>query len=149
LDDALASNLTEVRVDDSLTLPDAFRLQLADPGLQTIDSDPLPLGAEVEIQLAAPDGTGLVSMVRGKIAAVEPVFGSSGAVIVARGYDHSHALNRTQQTETYQNMTADDIARKVAGRAGLDEGLIDSAGEAYDYVQQNNETDWDFLWRLA
>ncbi len=46
-------------------------------------------------------------------------------------------------------MTADDIARKVASRAGLDEGQIDSSGEAYDFVQQNNETDWQFLWRLA
>jgi phage protein D len=149
LDDALAANLTEVRIDDNLTLPDAFRIHLADPGLQAIDDDPLPLGADIEIKLAAPDGATLVSVLKGQIAAVEPEFNASGAVIVARGFDRSHSLNRTQETQTYQNMTADDIARKVASRAGLDQGQIDSAGEAYDFVQQNNETDWQFLWRLA
>ena len=149
LDDVLASNLTEVRIDDNLTLPDTFRLVLADPGMQAIDTDPLPLGADVEIKLAAPDGTSLVSMLKGKIAAVEPVFNAAGATIVARGYDQSAGLNRTHETQTYQNMTADDIARKVASRAGLDEGQIDSSDEAYDFVQQNNETDWQFLWRLA
>lgn len=149
LDGALAANLTDVRLDDNLMLPDAFRIELADPGLASIDNDPLPLGADVEIKLAAPDGTTLVSMLEGQIAAVEPEFGPSGASIVARGFDRSHALNRTHETYTYQDMTADDIARKVLSRAGLQEGQIDSANGVYDFVQQNNETDWQFLWRLA
>ncbi len=46
-------------------------------------------------------------------------------------------------------MTAADIARKVGQRAGIDEGTIDSSGPAYDFIQQNNETDWEFLWKLA
>jgi hypothetical protein len=46
-------------------------------------------------------------------------------------------------------MTAADIARKVGNRAGIDEGTIDSAGPAFDFIQQNNETDWEFLWKLA
>ena len=58
-------------------------------------------------------------------------------------------LNRTRITETYQNMSSDDIAAKVADRAGLDAGTIQSAGDVHDFVQQNNETDWEFLWRLA
>jgi uncharacterized protein involved in type VI secretion and phage assembly len=58
-------------------------------------------------------------------------------------------LNRSRTTETYQNMSSDDIAAKVADRAGLDAGTISSAGDVHDFVQQNNETDWEFLWRLA
>ena len=52
--------------------------------------------------------------------------------------------------ETYQNMTAGDIAQKVAQRAGL-AGRRDRRRRraVHDFVQQNNETDWDFLWRLA
>ena len=46
-------------------------------------------------------------------------------------------------------MTAADIARKVAQRAGFQDGTIDDAGRRLDFVQQNNETDWEFLWRLA
>ena len=40
-------------------------------------------------------------------------------MLAARGYDQSHALNRSLDAETYQNMTADDIAQKVASRRGL------------------------------
>ena len=83
------------------------------------------------------------------MVAVEPEFGHGGVVLAVRGYDQSHALNRTRVTQTYQNMTADDIARKVASRNGLTAGTIDSAGRAYDFVQQNTETDWQFLCRLA
>ena len=47
-------------------------------------------------------------------------------------------------------MTAGDIAKKVAGRAGFQAGEIDAtAAASHDFVQQSNETDWDFLWRLA
>ena len=70
-------------------------------------------------------------------------------MLAARGYDQSHTLNRTRNTATYQNMSSDDIAAKVADRAGLDAGTIDSAGDVHDFVQQNNETDWEFLWRVA
>ncbi len=70
-------------------------------------------------------------------------------MLAARGYDQSHALNRTRITETYQNMTLGRHRAKVADRAGLEAGTIGSAGDVHDFVQQNNETDWEFLWRLA
>ena len=124
-------------------------LRIADPQLEHIDSSPLTVGANVEIRLAAAGGDSLQLVLAGQIAAVEPEFGRHGAVLAARGYDGSHVLNRTRTTETYQNMSSDDIAAKVADRAGLDAGTIESAGDVHDFVQQNNETDWEFLWRLA
>jgi uncharacterized protein involved in type VI secretion and phage assembly len=145
----IAAALIDVRVRDNLRLPDAFSIRLADPGLDHLDTDLLTIGKEVEILFAAPDGRTLVSLLKGQIAAVEPDFGAQGAVLAVRGYDHSHALNRTTQTQTFQNMTSDDIARKLAGPAGLQPGDIDPAGAPHDFIQQNNETAWDFLWRLA
>jgi len=149
LSSELMANLVDVRVEDNLFLPDAFCIRLGDPAMDIIDTDPLPLGGEVEVLLADPQSASLVSVLQGQIAAVEPEFGPHGLVIAGRGYDHSHALNRTHLTQTYQNMTADDIARKVVGRSGLQAGTIDSSSEVYDFVQQSNETDWQFLWRLA
>jgi uncharacterized protein involved in type VI secretion and phage assembly len=149
LDATLAANLLEVRADQRFMLPAAFMLRIADPRLEHIDSSPLTVGAQVEIRLAAAGGDALQLVVSGQIAAVEPEFGRHGAVLAARGYDASHALNRSRTTETYQNMSSDDIAAKVADRAGLDAGTISSAGDVHDFVQQNNETDWEFLWRLA
>ncbi|HEY3766031.1 MAG TPA: VgrG-related protein [Gaiellales bacterium] len=149
LDSALAANLLEVRADQRYGLPAAFLVRIADPQLQHVDSSPLAVGASVDISLAAAGGDSLQPIISGQITAVEPEFGRSGAVLAARGYDAGHALNRSRTTETYQNMSSDDIASKVADRAGVDAGQIDSAGDVHDFVQQNNETDWEFLWRLA
>jgi uncharacterized protein involved in type VI secretion and phage assembly len=149
LDSSLAANLLEVRADQRYMLPAAFLVSIADPQLEHVDSSPLKVGAKVEISLAAAGGDSLQPVVSGQITSVEPEFGRRGAVLAARGYDESHALNRSRVTETYQNMSSDDIAGKVADRAGLEAGTIESAGDVHDFVQQNNETDWEFLWRLA
>jgi phage protein D len=149
LDPGLGARLLEVRVDDNLMLPDAVLVRVADPGLQNIDASPFEIGAEIEVLLAATDSSALKSVFTGQIAAIEPEFAPGGAVLAARAYDHSHALNRTRRTCTFQNMTAGDIARKVARTAGVDTGTIGPGGGTHEFVQQNNETDWNFLWRLA
>ncbi len=149
LDRSMAANLLEVRTDHRFMLPAAFLIRISDPQLQHIDSSPLEVGATVEISLGAAGGDTLQQVVSGQITSVEPEFGRLGAVLAARGYDQAHGLNRSRITETYQNMSSDDIASKVADRAGLDAGDIQSAGDVHEFVQQNNETDWEFLWRLA
>ena len=68
---------------------------------------------------------------------------------MARGYDHSHALNRTRRNATYQDATVAEVVKKVCQRAGLTVGTIEDAGGTQPFVQQSNETDWEFLWRLA
>jgi phage protein D len=149
LDVALAQRISEVRVHQNLMLPDSFVIRIADAGLDNIDTHPFAIGAAVELLLAPPAGGASVSLIKGQVVAVEPEFGHGGVVLAVRGYDQSHALNRTRVTQTYQNMTAADIARKVASRNGLDAGTIDSAGPTYEFLQQSTETDWHFLCRLA
>jgi phage protein D len=149
LDVALAQRISEIRVHQNLMLPDSFLIRIADAGLESIDTHPFTVGAAVEVLFAPPAGGSSQSLIKGQVVSVEPEFGHGGVVLAVRGYDQSHMLNRTRVTQTYQNMTADDIARKVASRNGLDAGTIDTAGVTYDFVQQNTETDWQFLCRLA
>jgi phage protein D len=149
LGDDLTRRMTEVRVDDNLMLPDAFLVRLADPELRAIGGGPFEVGAEVEIKLASDDARSLVSVLKGQVTTLEPEFGEAGAVLCARGYDHSHKLHRVPRTQTYQQMTAADIVRRVAARAGIGTGAIKDAGPVNDFVQQTQETDWAFLWRLA
>jgi phage protein D len=145
----LAGRVVEVRVEDHLMLPDAFLVRIADPGLQHVDDSPLKIGAEVVIRLAASTARALSTVMEGTISTLEPEFGSGEAILAARGYDHSHVLHRTPWTQTYQNMTAADIVKKVAQRHGMALGKIDGAGPVHPFVQQSQETDWSFLWRLA
>ena len=119
LDAKLTRLLQEVRVEDDLTLPDAFAVRLSDPGLANIDTHPLQVGAEVEIRLGAPDANRLTPLMKGQITSLEPEFRADGIAIVARGYDHSHALDRTRRTATYQDTTVAEVVRKVCQRAGL------------------------------
>jgi len=171
---AASSKLEEVRVEQSLMLPDAFAVQLLPEWEQMKEAENL-LGAEVEILLAGPDARSLTNVLKGQILALEPRFGNivtqaphgqdldhpfgeaprhgphgtGGAHLAFAGYDHSHLLNRTRRTETYQNMTLGDIARKVASNAKFDPGTTDSVGQPRKFVEQHNETDWEFRWTPA
>jgi phage protein D len=148
LDDQIGQTLIEARIAMNLRLPDACLLKFTDPGLKNIDQFPIKFGSNIEVSLSAIDGNSLSSVFKGTVVSLEPEF-EHGTTLGFRAYDGSHSLNQTKRADTYQNMTAADIARKVGQRAGIDEGTIDSAGPAFDFVQQNNETDWEFLWKLA
>ena len=88
-------------------------------------------------------------LLTGDITALEVEHDGAGTFTVLRGYDESHLLFRGRYTETYQNMTAADIAQKVAQRANLQPGQIDSTSPVFPYVSQNNSNDWLFLKKLA
>jgi phage protein D len=157
LDPSVLQKLIEVRIQENLMLPDTFLMRISDPDLKQVDSAAYEIGAEVEILLAGVQDEsaqpsqegGLQPVFKGQVAALEPEFSAGGAYVALRGYDNSHAMHRSKRTQTYQNATADDIARKVAERSGLAPGTIDSAGAPHDFIQQSNESDWEFLWRLA
>jgi uncharacterized protein involved in type VI secretion and phage assembly len=149
LDPALSGNLIEARVDQHLLLPDVAVVRIEDPGLEHVDSVPFEVGAKLEVRLSAPDSNSLHPAFAGRITAVEPEFTEGGAMLAARAYDASHALNQERRSATYQNMTADDIARKLAARANVQLGTVDPAGPPQPFVQQSGETDLRLLWRLA
>ncbi|HXB63718.1 MAG TPA: VgrG-related protein [Solirubrobacteraceae bacterium] len=141
--------LIEVRIQENLMLPDTFLMRISDPDMKQVDSAVYEIGAEVEILLASAHEGSLQPVFKGQVTALEPEFSAGGAYVALRGYDNSHAMHRTKRTQTYQNATADDIARKVAARSGLQPGTIEAAGAPHDFIQQSNESDWEFLWRLA
>jgi phage protein D len=173
-------SIHQVRVEQSLMLPDAFFIEAAPDWHKLHQGADDLLGAEVEIFFATPDPSAtLTSILQGQVLALEPHFGTdlivqnpphvdlgpewrhgsaippslhpgaAFASLVFGGYDHSHELNRTRRTATFQNMTLGDIAQKVARTAGIQTGTIDNVGGPRKFVQQNNETDWEFLWKLA
>ncbi|HEU0316137.1 MAG TPA: VgrG-related protein, partial [Solirubrobacteraceae bacterium] len=149
LDPLLAGQLLEVRVETHLMLPDMVTLRVPDPDIRIVDHGPFKIGAPIEVLFRPPDLQRQTSIFDGQITSIEPDFGEDGAILGVRGYDGSHQLNRTPRTETYQSLTFGDIAVKVASRSRLSRGTIDDSGRVHDFVQQSNETDWRFLWRLA
>jgi phage protein D len=139
---------TEVKVVNSLTLPDMAVIRLTDPQGENIDSHPLQIGVEIEIKAGAMGDTATTAIFHGEVAAVEPEFTMKGCEIVVRAYDKAHRLNRDKKTRTFQQVKASDMISKIASEAGL-QANVTSTNNVYEFFQQSNETDWDFAWRLA
>jgi phage protein D len=153
IDTDLHDRLREVRVQSYLRLPDVCTLALvyekAEDGRdEPIDQHPFDIGKKLEVRLGSRDGTTTSTLFKGEIVTLEPSFGAGAVELVVRGFDRSHVLLRSRNIRTFQNQTSSDIVSKIVQEAGFTADC-DSSGDPHDFMQQDNETDWDFIWRLA
>lgn len=140
--------IKEIRVADQLRLPDLCTVTITYPRGQGIDTMPFELGKALEVRLGARSALAPKPLFQGRITTIEPEFGAGGCAVTVRAFDASHVLHRARRVKTFQNQTASDIVQAICADAGLDVECA-SSGEPYTFVQQDNETDWDFIWRLA
>ncbi|MFO7167799.1 MAG: VgrG-related protein [Chloroflexota bacterium] len=136
-------NLDDALVEEDLQRAMMFTLRFNDPTLELLDSELLSLGSEVRISAGGP-GKPLQLLMIGEITALEPVLEQHNVRLVVRGYDRSHRLRRGTRTRTFVRQSDADIAAQIAREAGLGAD-IEPTSEQYDYVVQDNQTDWAFL----
>src|SRR5947209_4872686 len=153
IDETISHRVREVRVLNYLRLPDTCTLVAgfakAEAGQpQPIDQHPFEIGKPIEIRLGAREALTTATLFKGQIVSLELNFGSGGVELLVRGFDRSHALIRSRKVRTFQNQTASDIVEKIAKEAGFSVST-DPSGDPHEFMQQDNETDWDFIWRLA
>jgi phage protein D len=153
IDERLARRVREVRILSYLRLPDVCTLAATFPkghdGLgEPIDEHPFAIGSQLEIKLGAREELTTTTLFKGDVVSLEVDFGSGGVELLVRGLDRSHTLQRSRRTRTFQNQTSSDIAEKILNEAGFDVET-DPSGDPHEFIQQDNETDWDFMWRLA
>jgi phage protein D/phage baseplate assembly protein gpV len=141
--------LISAHVDDSLHLPDLFLLRFRDPGRLVITKSGVKIGSKVKVSVATDGSTSPEPLIQGEVTALEAEFDSTGTYTVIRGYDQAHRLFRGRRTETYTQSTASDVATKVAQRAGLSVGKVESTSTVFDHLSQGGVTDWEFLDSLA
>ncbi|MDQ4048377.1 MAG: VgrG-related protein [Actinomycetota bacterium] len=153
LDDELSKRIREVRVVDYLMLPDVCTFSIGFPKgregePEPIDQHPFDIGKRLEIRLGAREALVTTTLFRGEIVTLEPQFAAGGVELLVRAFDRSHRLHRSRRTRTFQNQTISDIVAKVVTEAGF-EARCEASGSPLEFMQQNNETDWDYVWRLA
>jgi phage protein D len=153
IDEELRNRVREVRVQSYLRLPDACTLTAtflkAEPGHdEPIDEHPFDIGKKLEVKLGSSEGLTTKSLFKGEIVTLEPSFGAGDVELIVRGFDRSHVLLRSRNVRTFQNQTSSDIVAKIVQEAGF-QADCDPSGDPHDFMQQDNETDWDFIWRLA
>jgi phage protein D len=141
--------LVSAYVDDSLHLPDLFVLRFRDPDRAVLAKSRLEIGAAVTIEVDTGASRPPRRLISGEVTAVEVEFDSTGTFTVVRGFDQAHRLFRGRRTAAYTQMTAADIARKVAERAKLAIGQIEPTTTVFDHVTQGGVSDWRFLSGLA
>ena len=142
--------LTSAMVDHNLLQPDYFVLRFQDPDRIVLTKTGIKIGSVVKITVVsdlAPGGGD--ALLDAEVTALDAEHDSTGTFTVVRGYDQSHRLLRGGVTESYQNVSASDVANKVAHRHGLGSGQIDSSGTVHDHIGQGNLSDWQFLQMLA
>ncbi|HWC85746.1 MAG TPA: VgrG-related protein [Solirubrobacteraceae bacterium] len=147
----IAALVVGLRVRDSLRLPDQAFVRLADPLLKQVDQGLLSVGRALEVLYASPGAAAPGSVFKGKIQSIELELVGDGAFIAATAYEPAFALHQNRRTRVFQTMTAGDIAESVITSAGLTPAVESSASssEPYPFMLQNDETDWQLLWRLA
>jgi uncharacterized protein involved in type VI secretion and phage assembly len=153
LPEDVGKRVREVRILSYLRLPDMCTLSIVyqkgkEGEDQPIDSNPFDIGKSLEVKLGARDQLTTTSLFKGQVVSQELNFGAGGVELMARGFDRSHSLIRARKVRTFQNQTTSDIVSKVLGEAGFS-AQCDSTGDPHEFMQQDNETDWDFIWRLA
>ena len=153
VDQDLSGRIREVRILSYLRLPDMCTVTVVYPKGeegqdQPIDQNPFDIGTPLEVKLGARDQTTTTSLFNGQIVSLELDFGAGGVELKVRGFDRSHVLIRGRQIRTFQNQTSSDIVQKIVQEAGLSV-QCDPSGDPHEFMQQDNETDWDFIWRLA
>lgn len=142
---AVKPYLEEIIVDDKAQVPSMFTLTFLDDERKVLTDARAKIGSKIEIKSTAADESETHPLLTGEVTALEGRYDASGARAVIRGYDLSHRLHRGRHTETYVNSADSDIARKIAGRHGIQVGNIASTSVTYDHVSQANMSDWDFI----
>ncbi len=107
------------------------------------------IGSAVRVSVMTTTSQTPVLLMAGEVTALEAEFDNGGTFTVLRGYDPAHRLFRGRRTESYTQMTASDIATKVAQRAGLKPDSVASTSTVFEHVSQAGTTDWELLDSLA
>jgi len=144
----------EVVFNDRVDAADFFSIQLGlvDGAVARPDwiDDPLfREGGKAQIKLGYA-GDALKTMIDGEITAVHPHFTSRGpTTLVLQGFDRLHRLRRGRKSRTFLNMSDREIAQKIADENGLQLQCADPPNIKHEHVYQHNQSDLDFLVRLA
>ena len=141
--------LTEAYVDDNRNLPDMFVLRFRDANRLVLSKTGVKIGSRVKMSVTGSDGVAPAPLISAEVTAVEADFDATGTFTLIRGYDLSHRLFRGRHAESYTQVTASDVAVKVARRAGLAIGTVEATSTVFDTVSQGGVSDWHFLSGLA
>lgn len=149
LDPTMGNKLVEAVVKKVRVLPDMAHVVIADPVQSLVDGSVAKLGQQLEVLAGGPDDMQTKPLFSGVVTSIEPEFRDDGVYMGFRAYDTSHAMTRSKHTRVFQNATVGDMVTAVASPYFGRFSVESDPSAPLDYMMQSNESDWDFVWRLA
>ena len=143
----LVTDLVDMRIEQSIQLPDVATLRFNDPKFTHLDAKEFEIGSTLDVTLT--DGEDITHLVfAGEITAIATESGTNEKVeLVITALDRGHRLARSVRVHTYTAMTDADMVSFIASDHSLTPN-VDSAAITHEYVLQA-ETDYAFLSRRA
>jgi phage protein D len=95
------------------------------------------------------DAKSMPAMMSGMITEVTTSFPEVGSPELAiAGYDHGFPLTLGKNARTWSNARDSDAAKEIAAYNNVD-AVIDRTDQQHAQIEQNQESDWEFLKKLA
>jgi uncharacterized protein len=109
----------------------------------------LSFGTQVDIYMGYGDASSTPIAVRGLITEISTNFPEGGSPeITVAGYDHGFALTIGKNSRTWSKARDSEAAQEIASFNNLS-AIIETTAEKHAQIEQNQESDWEFLKKLA
>jgi phage protein D len=109
----------------------------------------LGFGAEVEVRLGYGDAKSTPLALSGVITEITTSFPDGAAPELAvSGYDHGFAMTLGKSSRTWSKASDSDAAHEIASFNNI-KARIEPTLEKHAQIEQNQESDWEFLKKLA
>jgi len=149
----VTGDIISINVEQALYLPSMAELRMLyfDPTTRTYPDSTIgntfEIGNELEIKFGYVDN--LTAVFKGEITAVEFSY-PTGEIpgLVVRAYDKLHRLQRGRKVRAFVDKSHSDIISQLFQENGLSVA-VDSTTPVLKHTIQTNESDYDFIQRLA
>lgn len=146
IDQKVYANLKKVKVNSSLDTISVAKVIFFDPNGELQENSDFDIGKEIKVSLGY---TEFEEIFAGEIVRVDYNFARNDiSTVELICYDKLFKLSRMKHSRPFVKMKDSDIAKKMAGEAGL-QTSIDATTTKHEYIFQNNESNLDFLRRRA
>ncbi len=117
IDPKFVEQINEVKVVNSLTLPDMALIRISGVRGDAVDDTPFEVGKPLEVKLGGKSATSTTSVFKGEIATVEPEFTIDGVTLAARAYSLAFKLTRERKVAHVPEHVG--LGHRLEGRAGI------------------------------
>jgi len=145
----VVAQIRAVSVESQIFLPSVAEIEFADPDMILLEETGMAPGNMIEIRAISsqlPVGEAIFS---GQIATIETRYNLTGGLrSVVRAYDRGQHMLGTTSTRAIPESLYSEVVEFIAGLHEID-AVAFPTDVIFESVVQSNETDWDFIVRLA